>query len=376
MSDVLELAKDLIQIDSVTPNDNGCQTIIANRLEKIGFNINHLKFGQVDNLWAMQGNNGKVFVFAGHTDVVPVGDVKSWHTNPFNPEVKEGILYGRGAADMKGSLAAMVIATERFIKDFPQHKGKIGFLITSDEEGPAIDGTIKVAHYLKDKGQNVDYCLVGEPSSVNELADFVKNGRRGSLNARLKIIGKQGHIAYPHLAKNPIHLSLPALNDLCNELWDEGNDYFPATSFQISNINAGVGATNVIPEDIEIDFNFRYSTQVTAEELKTRTLNILNKYNLNYKIDWHNSGNPFLTSSGKLIKSCLEAIKSVKNINAELSTSGGTSDGRFIVPILNSELVELGHLNATIHQVNECVKVKDLEDLTDIYYQILKKILV
>ena len=375
MSDTLQLTKDLISKASVTPEDKGCQLMMTDHLKKIGFAISDLKFGEVDNFWAVRGNSKPVFVFAGHTDVVPVGDESKWKTDPFNPEVKDGLLYGRGAADMKGSLAAMIVATERFVQDFPDHKGTIGFLITSDEEGPAIDGTVKVAQHLKDSGQMVDYCLVGEPSSSDQLGDVIKNGRRGSLNGRLTIIGKQGHIAYPHLANNPIHLVLPALNDLCNELWDEGNEYFPATSFQISNVHSGTGVTNVIPGETEIVFNFRYSTETTHEQLQDRVLVILDKYKLDYRIDWEHSGYPFLTPKGDLVSSCVNAIKTVKGINAELSTSGGTSDGRFIAPILDAQVVELGPLNATIHQVDECVSVQDLDDLTDIYYQVLKNIL-
>ena len=375
MSDTLQLTKDLISKASVTPEDKGCQLMMTDHLKKIGFAISDLKFGEVDNFWAVRGNSKPVFVFAGHTDVVPVGDESKWKTDPFNPEVKDGLLYGRGAADMKGSLAAMIVATERFVQDFPDHKGTIGFLITSDEEGPAIDGTVKVAQHLKDSGQMVDYCLVGEPSSSDQLGDVIKNGRRGSLNGRLTIIGKQGHIAYPHLANNPIHLVLPALNDLCNELWDEGNEYFPATSFQISNVHSGTGVTNVIPGETEIVFNFRYSTETTHEQLQDRVLVILDKYKLDYRIDWEHSGYPFLTPKGDLVSSCVNAIKTVKGITAELSTSGGTSDGRFIAPILDAQVVELGPLNATIHQVDECVSVQDLDDLTDIYYQVLKNIL-
>ena len=375
MSDTLQLTKDLISKASVTPEDKGCQLMMTDHLKKIGFTISDLKFGEVDNFWATRGNSEPVFVFAGHTDVVPVGDESKWKTDPFNPEVKDGLLYGRGAADMKGSLAAMIVATERFVQDFPDHKGTIGFLITSDEEGPAIDGTVKVAQHLKDSGQMVDYCLVGEPSSSDQLGDVIKNGRRGSLNGRLTIIGKQGHIAYPHLANNPIHLVVPALNDLCNELWDEGNEYFPATSFQISNVHSGTGVTNVIPGETEIVFNFRYSTETTHEQLQDRVLVILDKYKLDYRIDWEHSGYPFLTPKGDLVSSCVHAIKTVKGITAELSTSGGTSDGRFIAPILDAQVVELGPLNATIHQVDECVSVQDLDDLTDIYYQVLKNIL-
>ncbi|MDC9714688.1 MAG: succinyl-diaminopimelate desuccinylase [Gammaproteobacteria bacterium] len=373
MGDTLQLAKDLISISSITPDDKGCQMLMIDRLKKIGFEIDDLKFGEVDNFWAKRGNTTPTFVFAGHTDVVPVG--KNWKTNPFKPEVIDGLLYGRGAADMKGSLAAMISATERFVKDFPTHKGSIGFLITSDEEGPAVDGTIKVCEHLKAQNQVVDYCLVGEPSSGKQLGDVIKNGRRGSLNATLTLIGKQGHIAYPHLANNPIHLLAPVLNSLIAEVWDEGNDYFPATSFQISNINSGTGVTNVIPGEVEMVFNFRYSSESTYKGLQKRVCEILDSYAFEYKIDWNHSGYPFLTPKGNLVSACTQAIKEVKGIDSKLSTSGGTSDGRFIAPILDAQVVELGPLNATIHQVDECVSVKDLEDLSDIYYQILKNIL-
>ncbi len=373
MSDTLQLAKDLISIASVTPNDKGCQRLMTDRLKKVGFEIDDLKFGEVDNFWAKHGNNTPVFVFAGHTDVVPVGP--NWKTDPFEPTVIDGMLYGRGTADMKGSLAAMITATERFVTDFPDHKGSIGYLITSDEEGPAIDGTVKVCEYLNNKGQNVDYCLVGEPSSTNQLGDVMKNGRRGSLNGSLTLIGKQGHIAYPHLANNPIHLLAPALNSLIAEVWDEGNEYFPKTSFQVSNIHSGTGVTNVIPGTVEIMFNFRYSSESTHEYLQKRVEDILDTHGLEYKIDWNHSGYPFLTPKGDLVSACMQAVKTVKDIDSELSTSGGTSDGRFIAPILNAQVVELGPLNATIHQVDECVSVQDLEDLSEIYYQILKNIL-
>jgi len=373
MSQTIELAELLLSKPSLTPLDEGCQALMSDRLSDIDFQVKSLKFGEVENFWASRGDASPVFVFAGHTDVVPVG--ADWQTDPFKPEIIDGMLYARGAADMKGSLAAMVVATERFVADFPDHKGTIGFLITSDEEGPAVDGTVKVCEYLKTKNQTVDYCLVGEPSSTNQLGDVIKNGRRGSLNGRLTIIGKQGHIAYPHLADNPIHLAIPALNDLCNELWDDGNEYFPATSFQISNIHAGTGVTNVIPGETEVVFNFRYSTESTHEGLQQRVLDILDKHGLEYKLDWEHSGYPFLTPKGDLVSSCVDAIKTVKGIDTELSTSGGTSDGRFIAPILDAQVVELGPLNATIHQVDECVSVQDLDDLTDIYYQVLKNIL-
>ncbi len=375
MSKTLQLAKDLIRIDSVTPNDKGAQKLLTKELGSSGFKVNNLKFGEVDNFWAKRGDSSPVFVFAGHTDVVPVGDEKKWSIPPFSAKVKDNMLYGRGAADMKGSLAAMTTATSRFIKDYPDHNGTIGFLITSDEEGPAVDGTVKVAEHLKSIGQNVDYCLVGEPSATNTLGDVIKNGRRGSLNGKLTIIGKQGHIAYPHLANNPIHLAIPAVNDLCNELWDEGNEYFPATSFQVSNIHSGAGVTNVIPAEVEVVFNFRYSTQCTHDELQDRVCDILDRHSLEYKVEWEHSGYPFLTPKGELVNSCVDAIKTVKGINTELSTSGGTSDGRFIAPILDAQVVELGPLNATIHQIDECVSVQDLDDLSDIYYHILKNIL-
>lgn len=374
MSQTLELAKQLININSITPQDNGCQALMVERLRSIGFEIEHLPFGEVENFWALRGQQAPTFIFAGHTDVVPVGS--DWKTDPFTAVVENGMLFGRGAADMKGSLAAMVVATERFVADYPEHQGAIGFLITSDEEGPAIDGTVKVCEYLKDKSQRVDYALVGEPSSSTKLGDVIKNGRRGSLNAKLNIIGKQGHIAYPHLADNPIHQMAPAIDDLCNEVWDKGNDYFPATSFQISNINAGTGATNVIPGNVEILFNFRYSTESTHERLQQRVLEILDRYNFKYQIEWEHSGYPFLTEQGQLVSACADAIREVKGIDTELSTSGGTSDGRFIAPILDAQVIELGPLNATIHQVNECVSVKDLDDLTNVYYQILKKLLI
>ena len=374
MSDTLDLAKALISRDSVTPEDKGCQPLMIERLKNIGFEIESLRFGEVDNFWALRGKASPVFVFAGHTDVVPVGP--NWSTNPFEPTIKEGMLFGRGAADMKGSLAAMVVATEQFVQDFPNHQGAIGFLITSDEEGPAVDGTVKVCEHLQKINQAVDYCLVGEPSSTDQLGDIIKNGRRGSLNARLKIIGKQGHIAYPHLAQNPIHMALPALEALTAKVWDQGNEYFPATSFQISNINGGTGATNVIPGEVEIVFNFRYSTESTHDELQQGVEDILNKHKLNYEIEWNHSGFPFLTPQGDLVNSCVQAIKQVCGVDAELSTSGGTSDGRFIAPMLETQVVELGPLNATIHQVDECVSVQDLDNLSKIYYHILKNILL
>lgn len=376
MSKTIQLAQSLIKIDSVTPNDKGCQALMTDHLKQSNFEISDLKFEEVDNFWAQHGAGSPVFVFAGHTDVVPVGDASKWDLDPFSGEVKDGMLHGRGAADMKGSLAAMLDASERFIKDYPDHKGTIGYLITSDEEGPAVNGTVKVCEHLNKIGQNVDYCLVGEPSATNVLGDVIKNGRRGSLNGTLTIVGKQGHIAYPYLANNPIHLAVPVLNELCEELWDKGNEYFPATSFQVSNIHSGTGVTNVIPGTIEVVFNFRYSTESTHEGLQKRVCDMLDKHNLEYEIDWNHSGYPFLTPKGDLVASCVDAIKKVMNVDTQLSTSGGTSDGRFIAPILNAQVVELGPINATIHQVNECVSAKDLDDLSKIYYHILKNILV
>ena len=373
MSNTLELAKSLISKPSITPDDHGCQAIMIDRLKKIGFEIHPLKFGDVDNFWAVHGDSGPLFAFAGHTDVVPAGDENAWNTKPFEPTIKDGYLYGRGAADMKGGLASMVTATEKFIKENPNHKGRIAFLITSDEEGVAVNGTVKVMDYLKANEQKIDYCLLGEPSSTSFTGDVIKNGRRGSLNGVLKVNGKQGHVAYPHLAKNPIHLVSPALDDLCNQEWDNGNDYFPATSFQISNMHSGDGVTNVIPGDAQVKFNFRYSTETNKENLQKKVHEILDLHNLDYSIEWSHSGYPFLTPKGELVSACVEAIKKTKGIDTELSTSGGTSDGRFIAQE-GTQVVELGPVNATIHQINESVLVQDLDDLSEIYYQVLRNI--
>lgn len=374
MSSTLSLAKDLISRQSVTPEDAGCQALMAERLEKIGFTITHLKNGEVTNLWARRGTEGPLFVFAGHTDVVPTGPVENWTFPPFEPTEHNGLLYGRGASDMKGSLASMIAATEQFINDHEDHKGSIGFLITSDEEGPAIDGTVAVLKHLESTDQKIDWCLVGEPSSTAKLGDVVKNGRRGSLGAKLVIHGKQGHVAYPHLAQNPIHQAMPVLDELACTEWDKGNNSFPATSFQISNINSGTGATNVIPGDIEIVFNFRFSTEVTEQILKQRATEIFEKHNLNYDIEWNLSGHPFLTEEGELVAATQKAIKTVTGYDTELSTAGGTSDGRFIAPT-GAQVIELGPLNATIHQVNENVSIADLEQLTVIYTGIMKNLL-
>ena len=373
-SDTLELSLQLLRQPSVTPIDHDCQQIMAERLAKIGFNIENMRFDDVDNLWARRGTEGPVFCFAGHTDVVPTGSLEAWYSDPFAPNIRDGKLYGRGAADMKTALAAMVIASERFVKKHPDHKGSIAFLITSDEEGPSINGTVKVIETLEARQEKITWCLVGEPSSTHQLGDIVKNGRRGSLNGVLTIQGKQGHVAYPHLAENPIHTASKAIHELCETVWDHGNEYFPATSFQISNIQAGTGATNVIPGTLTVTFNFRYSTEVTADILKQRVLEILDQHQLNYSIDWTLSGLPFLTPVGELVNAATNAIKNVTGVDTELSTSGGTSDGRFIAPT-GAQVLELGVLNATIHQVNEHVNVADLEPLAEIYEQILVELL-
>ncbi|MCF6235976.1 MAG: succinyl-diaminopimelate desuccinylase [Gammaproteobacteria bacterium] len=374
MSPTLELTQALINCQSITPDDAGCQPMIIHRLEAIGFKIEKLRFGDVDNFWARRGNEGPLFAFAGHTDVVPTGPESQWDSPPFAAEIKNGYLYGRGAADMKGSIAAMVTACERFIADNPNHQGSIAFLITSDEEGPADDGTVKVIEHLEARNEKIDWCLVGEPTSGQQLGDMIKNGRRGSLNGKLTIHGVQGHIAYPHLAKNPIHLAVPALTELSTKKWDQGNKFFPPTTFQVSNINAGTGATNVIPGDLELLFNFRYSTEVTHEQLKESVHQVLDKHQLKYTLEWNLSGQPFLTPEGALVDAACAAIKEVTHIETEISTTGGTSDGRFIAPT-GAQVLELGPLNATIHKINECVRAEDLNILSDVYERMLGKLL-
>jgi succinyl-diaminopimelate desuccinylase len=373
-SDTLALAKDLISRRSVTPDDAGCQELMIARLEALGFNIERLRFEDVDNFWARRGNSAPLYAFAGHTDVVPTGPEDRWQYPPFEPTVKDGMLYGRGTADMKGSLAAMVTACERFIAAHPDHNGSIGFLITSDEEGPSINGTVKVVEHLEARGEKMDGCLVGEPSSTKVVGDVIKNGRRGSLGCVLIVHGVQGHVAYPHLADNPIHAVAPALAELSAECWDNGNEFFPATSFQVSNINGGTGATNVIPGEVQIVFNFRYSTETTHEQLQQRTENILNKHKVKYTANWNLSGLPFLTPSGALVDAACAAVKSVQGIDTELNTAGGTSDGRFIAPT-GAQVVELGPLNATIHKIDECVAVEDLDKLSSMYEHILIELL-
>lgn len=375
LTPTLALAQDLIRCRSVTPEDDGCQELMMKRLEAIGFTCTKLRFGDVDNFWAIRGTQGPILAFAGHTDVVPTGPEEKWSNPPFEPTIIDGMLHGRGAADMKGSLASMVIACEEFVAKHPDHKGRIAFLITSDEEGPSINGTVKVVEWLEQNNTKMTWCIVGEPSSTNQVGDVIKNGRRGSLGAILKVKGIQGHVAYPHLADNPIHRAAPALAELAAEHWDNGNEFFPATSFQISNINGGTGATNVIPGDVEIVFNFRFSTELTDAILKERTETILKKHNLNYEIQWILSGQPFLTPRGDLVNATVEAIKEMTGRDAELSTSGGTSDGRFIAPT-GAQVVELGPINATIHKLNECISADDLNQLTKIYEKTLEKLLV
>lgn len=370
----LQLAADLIRCKSVTPEDDGCQEMMIQRLQNIGFQIHKLRFGEVDNFWAIRGSEGPILAFAGHTDVVPTGPEANWNNPPFAPKIIDGMLHGRGAADMKGSLAAMVVACENFVAKNPDHKGRIAFLITSDEEGPSINGTVKVVEWLEQQNTKMTWCLVGEPSSTNKVGDVIKNGRRGSLGAVLTVKGIQGHVAYPHLADNPIHKLAPALAELTSQHWDNGNEFFPATSFQVSNINGGTGATNVIPGHVTVVFNFRFSTEVTEKILRERTEKILQKHQLNYDLEWTLSGQPFLTPKGDLVNATVAAIKEITGIDTELSTSGGTSDGRFIAPT-GAQVVELGPINATIHKVNEHISANDLNELTKIYELTLEQLL-
>ncbi len=374
MSATLDLSRALIERPSVTPDDHGCQRLLAERLQAIGFRIEQLRFADVDNLWARRGDATPLFVFAGHTDVVPPGPLDDWDSPPFEPVIREGLLYGRGAADMKSSIAAMVTACERFVADHPDHAGSIAFLITSDEEGPSINGTVKVIEALQARGEQIDCCLVGEPSSKTHTGDTIKNGRRGSLNGILEIRGQQGHVAYPHLADNPIHKAAPALAELSSVEWDQGNEFFPPTTLQISNIRAGSGTENVIPGVLDILFNLRFSTESTAESIKSRVEDILTRHGLDYTLTWKLSGKPFLTAAGDLVDAARTAIQAVAGIDTELSTSGGTSDGRFIAPT-GAQVLELGPVNATIHQINECVNVAELDTLSAIYEEILKQLL-
>lgn len=373
-STTLQLAMALIEKASVTPEDMGCQQLMIDRLENCGFSVTRLPFADVDNFWAIHGHSGPIFCFAGHTDVVPTGPVDDWSSLPFDPTIREGNLYGRGAADMKGSLAAMIVATEQFLSKNPDHPGRLAFLITSDEEGAAKDGTVRVVDWLQKQNLVPRWSIVGEPSSSNEFGDTIKNGRRGSLSCRLTITGVQGHVAYPHLASNPIHLCAPMLNELIHEEWDRGNEFFPPTSFQISNIRSGTGATNVIPGSLEVLFNFRYSTEVSDTDLRTRVEAICQKHELSYSADWHLSGRPFLTPVGELVETACDSIEEITGRQPVLSTGGGTSDARFIAP-MGSQVLEFGPINKSIHRVDENVSVSDLEQLTAIYQSIISKLL-
>ena len=375
MSLTLDLAKQLISRKSLTPFDDECLDIIGNRLTPMDFKLEKMRCNEVDNLWARRGNASPVICFAGHTDVVPTGPVDKWLSDPFTPTVRDGMLYGRGTADMKGSIAAFVIAVEKFVAEYPQHQGSIALLLTSDEEGVAVDGTVRVVEALQNRGEKFDYCIVGEPTCVAQLGDTIKNGRRGSLSGALTVKGIQGHIAYPHLVKNPIHLAAPAIAELAATTWDNGNEYFPPTSWQVSNIHGGTGATNVVPGTVEILFNFRFSTASTVDGLKAKVHAILDKHGLEYDLVWEFSGKPYLTPRGNLVEAVIASIKQVQGIEAELSTSGGTSDGRFIADIC-PQVIELGPLNATIHKLNECVAVADLEALSEIYRLTLIELLV
>lgn len=374
MSDVLQLAADLISRPSVTPEDEGCQQLMGERLAAVGFNLESMVFEDTTNLWARRGSDGPLFCFAGHTDVVPTGPLEQWHTPPFEPTVMDGYLHGRGAADMKGSLAAMVVATERFVKKHPNHKGSIAYLITSDEEGPFINGTVRVIDTLEARNEKITWCIVGEPSSTKTVGDVVKNGRRGSLSGYLTVKGVQGHVAYPHLAKNPVHLAAPALAELAGIEWDKGNEFFPPTSFQISNLQSGTGAENVVPGELEAKFNFRFSTESSSDSLKARVTGILDAHGLDYDLTWKLNGAPFLTDTGPLLGAVQLAIESVTGHPTRLETSGGTSDGRFIAPT-GAQVVELGPVNATIHKVNECTNVEELDKLALIYENLLERLL-
>ncbi|WP_443091319.1 succinyl-diaminopimelate desuccinylase [Basfia succiniciproducens] len=371
---IINLAQDLIRRPSISPDDQGCQQVIAERLTKLGFNIEWMPFNDTINLWAKHGTTSPVVAFAGHTDVVPTGDENQWNYPPFSAQIVDDMLYGRGAADMKGSLAAMIVAAEEYVKANPNHAGTIALLITSDEEAAAKDGTVKVVESLMARGENIDYCLVGEPSSAKQLGDVVKNGRRGSITGDLYIQGIQGHVAYPHLAENPVHKATKFLTELTTYEWDNGNEFFPPTSLQIANIHAGTGSNNVIPGELYVQFNLRYCTEVTDEFIKNKVAEMLQKHDLTYRIDWNLSGKPFLTKPGKLLNAVVESLESVAGIKPKLDTGGGTSDGRFIA-LMGAEVVELGPLNATIHKVNECVSCRDLATLGEVYRQMLVNLL-
>lgn len=370
-----DLVEALIRRPSVTPADGGCQQLIADRLAAIGFRIEPIVCGEVTNLWARRGTAAPLFVFAGHTDVVPTGPTDKWRSDPFTPVERDGSLWGRGAADMKTSIAAFVTATEAFVRAHPDHPGSIAFLLTSDEEGPAIDGTVQVVNRLRDRGERPDFCIVGEPTSVRALGDMIKNGRRGSINGVLHVKGVQGHVAYPHLARNPVHEAAPAIAELCSLAWDEGNEYFPPTTFQISNVRAGTGVANVIPGEMEVHFNFRFSTETTVDALKAAVAAVMDRHRLEYRLEWFLSGMPFLTGRGRLVDAVSGAIREVTGVETELSTTGGTSDGRFIATIC-PEVIEFGPVNASIHKVDEHVAVDAIEPLALIYRRTLERLLV
>jgi len=369
---VLDLAQQLIRRPSLSPDDAGCQEIMIARLQAIGFHVEPMNFGDTLNFWATRGE-GKTLAFAGHTDVVPTSDHNLWVTGPFEPTLRDGMLYGRGAADMKGSLAAMVVAAERFVAANPNHKGRLAFLITSDEEASAVNGTVKVVNALMERKERLDFCLVGEPSSTTRVGDIVKNGRRGSMTANLHVHGVQGHVAYPHLADNPVHRAMPALNELVATVWDNGNEFFPPTSMQIANINAGTGSNNVIPGELYVQFNFRFSTELTDAIIKQRVAELLDRHNLQYTLNWVVSGQPFLTSRGELVDAVVNAVRHYSEITPELQTTGGTSDGRFIA-LMGAQVVELGPVNATIHKINECVHAADLQVLSRMYQRIMEQL--
>lgn len=375
MSETIELAKNLIQKRSLTPDDAGCMDLMVEYLQQRGFIIEWLNVGDTKNLWARRGEKSPLFVFAGHTDVVPTGPIEEWKTSPFDPVIKNGLLYGRGAADMKGSLAAMLTACDQFINDYPDHNGSIGFLITSDEEGPATNGTIKVIEALVARNEKIDYCVVGEPTSDKKLGDMIRVGRRGSINGYLKLFGKQGHVAYPELVENPIHQLSPILTQLVQQKWDDGNEYFPPTSFQISNIQAGTGVENVVPGQLQLIFNFRFSSELTPEIIKSRVTYIIDQCSDNYELSWKLSGLPFITPQGTLTQAVEQALLETVGYQPILSTGGGTSDGRFIAPT-GAQVIELGPLNKTIHKINECVSTEDLELLSSTYSAVLKNLLI
>lgn len=374
-SAVLDLVKDLIARPSVTPDDQDCQQLLTERLSRLGFHCETIAQGGVTNLWARRGTEGPLTVFAGHTDVVPPGPREKWQSDPFVPTERDGFLYGRGAADMKSSIAAFLVAVEEFVAAHPQHQGSIAFLITSDEEGPAIDGTVIVCNTLKARGEQLDYCIVGEPTSTADLGDVCKNGRRGSLSGHLTVKGIQGHVAYPHLARNPVHQFAPALAELVDIEWDRGNEYFPPTTFQVSNLNAGTGATNVVPGEAVALFNFRFATASTPDSLKARVHEVLDRHGLEYDLQWNLGGEPFLTPRGSLTDALSGAIEAETGIKTELSTTGGTSDGRFIAKIC-PQVIEFGPCNATIHKVNECIALDSLDPLKNIYRRTLENLLL